>query len=607
MTALRTVLSRLFCNAYAVAAIGGALWIGAPFMSEATRQMVSFAIVNMLLAQSINVLTGMAGQISLGQAAFMGIAAYATVLLVKDAGLPVYATMPAGVLLAGLAGYLISFPAGRVREFYLAMMTLGFGMIVVEIIREWSELTGGVMGVTGVPSPQLRTLSLFGYVFTTSDYLRLLVAVGALVLFLLDRFVRSRYGRAYFAIHVSEIAAGSIGIDAAAVKRQAYVIGAALAGLAGVLYGHLVSYIGPESFELHRSIEILVIAVVGGLGSIAGQVVGAVALTWLPMQLEAFADYKFIVYGIVLLSIFIVMPRGLAGLFFLPPRFVRAGLLRTSRERGTVLTAAVEGACRRPPGEVVLSWENLGRNFAGLRAVSGFSFELRSGEVVGLVGPNGSGKSTTVNVLAGIYAPSEGRVLLKGEDVSGLPSHAVAWRGLVRTFQDPRLVGGFTVLENVLLGSHLHERYGLLEAATGLGRAVRCELTALERAAATLRFMKLDDVRDRVLDTLPYGYRRLVEVARAVMVEPDVLLLDEPAAGLSEAEIGRLGDVVRRLRDRGTAVLVIDHHMDFLADLVDSVVVLDSGEEIYRGDMAGMRRDPRVAECYLGRVETEDA
>ena len=606
MNHLRALLTRLFCNVYATGFLCLMLWFGAPLMSEGSRQMVSFAIVNMLLAQSINVLTGMAGQISLCQAAFMGIAAYASVLLVKNGGWPLWATIPSGVLLACIAGYLLSFPAGRVREFYLAMMTLGFGMMFVEIAREWNDVTGGVMGVVAVPSPQLKTLSVFGHVLTTSDYLRLLVGVAALTLFMLDRFTRSRFGRAYLAIHVSEVAARSIGIDSAAIKRQAYVISAGLAGLAGALYGHLVSYVGPESFELHRSIEILVISVIGGLGSLAGQVIGAVALTWLPMQLETFADYKFIAYGVVLVAVFVVMPRGLAGLVFLPPRFIDRRLLK-AHDTARVTPVAAGSGKQRSHGEVVLSWSGLRRDFAGLTAVRDFSFSLRAGEVVGLVGPNGSGKSTTVNVLAGIYPPSAGTVMLKGADISGLPSHAIARRGMVRTFQDPRLVGSFTVLENVLLGSHLGERYGLLEAATGLGRAVPSERAALARAGETLRFMELSDVAHRVLDTLPYGYRRLVEVARAMMVEPDVLLLDEPAAGLSEGEIGRLSDVVTRLSRQGTAILIIDHHMDFLAGLVGQVVVLDSGEEIYRGDMAGMRGDARVAECYLGRMESVDA
>ncbi|MBZ0218399.1 MAG: ABC transporter ATP-binding protein, partial [Fimbriimonadaceae bacterium] len=260
-----------------------------------------------------------------------------------------------------------------------------------------------------------------------------------------------------------------------------------------------------------------------------------------------------------------------------------------------------------PKGNVVLSWRDLRRDFAGLVAVTDFSFELKSGEVVALVGPNGSGKSTTINVLTGIYAPTAGQVILKGEDVSGLPSHAIAKKGLVRTFQDPRLVGRFTVLENVLLGAHLHFGYGLAEAASGLGRTSTDEREAVSRADAVIELMGLTDKRDQIVETLPYGYRRLVEVARAMMVEPEVVLLDEPAAGLSEGEIQRLEQVIRNMCAQGVAVLIVDHHMDFLAGHVDSVVVLDGGIEIFRGDMDSMRRDETVIECYLGKFEKPDA
>ncbi len=603
MNALRTFFTFVFSNIYAATFICIILWVGAPYMSDAGRQMVSFAVVNILLANSINILTGMVGQISLGQAAFMGIAAYTSVILVKSAMWPLWLSIPCATVFASAAGYLLSFPAGRVKEFYLAMMTLAFSMIFVEIVREWSSLTGGVMGITGTPSPQLGNLTVFGTAISTTDYVRILIVIAGGVVFALAQFSQSRFGRAFFAVHESESAAESIGINSTGVKRLAYTISAGLAGLGGALYGHLVSYIGPEAFELHRSIEILVMSVIGGLGSLVGQILGAVTLTWLPLQLEAFADFKFIIYGVVLVAIFVVMPRGIAGILFLPPRFLARRFLKaqSSASAGSVAERQLPG------GNVVLSWRDLRRDFAGLVAVTDFSFELKSGEVVALVGPNGSGKSTTINVLTGIYAPTAGQVILKGEDVSGLPSHAIAKKGLVRTFQDPRLVGRFTVLENVLLGAHLHFKYGLAEAASGLGRTSADEREAVSRADAVIELMGLTDKRDRIVETLPYGYRRLVEVARAMMVEPEVVLLDEPAAGLSEGEIQRLEQVIRNLSAQGVAVLIVDHHMDFLAGLVDSVVVLDGGIEIFRGDMDSMRRDETVTECYLGKFEKPDA
>jgi len=599
MKAFRSYLSIIFCSPQLLFACALIIFIAAPFMTGAQQQMVSFAIISIALAQSLNILAGMTGQISLAHGAFMGIAAFTSVILVKKLGISPLLSIPSGAVLSGLIAWLLSFPAARVKEFYLAMMSVGFGMIFSEVVREWESLTGGVMGITGVPSAQLGTFIVFGWVVSTTDYMRALVVFALVMMFTLDRFVRSRWGRALFALHVSELAARSIGIRSGQIKRQAYFLSGALAGVAGALYAHLVSYIGPESFEIHRSIEILVMSVVGGLGSLAGQVLGGIVLTFLPLQLEAFADYKFIVYGVVLTLIFVVMPSGLAGVLLDPPRFI------ANRFRAQANNVSEKPAERkRIVGEEILRWENLRRDFAGLTAVTNFNFSLRGGEVVGLIGPNGSGKSTTINVVTGVYPPSAGRVFLKGQDISALPIEYIASLGMVRTFQDPRLVGRFTVLENVMLGAHLHQKYGWTEALSGLGRVTVDERSALDRAEAALSLIDMTEFRDSVVDSLPYGYRRLVELARALAVDPDVILLDEPGAGLSEAEIGRLKQVVRHLASKGVAVLIVDHHMDLLAQLVDYVVVLDSGEEIFRGSMNDMRSDPLVAECYLGKLDS---
>src|SRR5208337_3703873 len=243
-------------------------------------------------------LTGIAGQISLGHAGFFGMGAYASALLMKQVGLPFPAAVPLAALVAALTGFLLSFPAGRLREFYLAMMTLAFGLIFREVAREWNDVTGGAMGLSGVPSTTLRTLTLLGVKLDAVGYFRVVMLATAATMWLIHNFIQSRYGRAFYAIHASEIAAGSLGIPRAGTKRLAYTIAGALAGLAGAFYAHLVGYLGPESFDLPRSIEVLVTTVVGGLGSMAGQVLSATLFTFLPEKLQVFAQYQFIVYGV---------------------------------------------------------------------------------------------------------------------------------------------------------------------------------------------------------------------------------------------------------------------------------------------------------------------
>lgn len=592
---LRGALSRLVAHPAFFLALVAALLVGCRWLSGGTVQILTFVLIAVIFAQSINLLTGLAGQISLGHAGFFGIGAYCSGILAKAHGVDVALSVPAAALLAAAAGWLLSFPAGRVRDVYLAMMTLGFGMIFYEIVREWNDVTGGTMGFPGVPSAALRTLSILGLPVDGVTYFQIVLLVTALVLVLMRNLTQSRIGRALFAIHVSEVAAGSIGIPAGATKQLAYTLSGALAGLAGALYAHLVGYLGPESFALPRSIEVLVISIVGGLGSIAGQVLSATLFTFLPERLQVFAEYQFIAYGIILTFSLVVLPKGIAGLLLEPPRFIKPRALKRTAAFGPDLSVL-----QREAGGGSLEVEAVTMRFGGLVALDEVSLRVEPGRITALVGPNGSGKSTLVNVVCGLYRPSAGRIAFEGRDVTGLSDYRIARARIVRTFQDPRLVPHFTVRENLLLGAHRLLRHSGVAAALALPSALEEEARQLAAVEAVLALTDLTAVADRTVSTLPYGTRRMAEVGRALLAQPRAILLDEPAAGLSEAEMERLAQVIRDMKAMGLAILLIDHHMDFLAELVDDVVVLDSGRVIYRGDIAGMRRDPGVIAAYLG-------
>ena len=601
MNALRKTVSRLLAHPALSVIVLLALWFWPASADRGTVQLLSFVMLNILLAQSINLLTGIAGQISLGHAGFFAIGAYGSALMVKSLGLPVVAAIVAGTLITTLVGWLLAVPAGRVKEFYLAMMTSGFGLLCFEIAKEWNNVTGGVMGLSGIPSPTLKSLTILGWEVSGVDYFRVLLVVTALVLWLMRNFVQSHHGRAFFAIHTSEIAAGSIGIPQGRTKRRAYAISAAMAGLAGAFYAHLVGYLGPDSFNIMRSVEVLVMAVVGGIGTIIGPILGAVVFTYLPEKLQAFAAYQFMVYGLILMVMFLLFRKGFAGAIAEPARFIAPRALHASASTPTAQRAvqapAGDDAAQSTP---IFEVRDLGRRFAGLVALDSVSLTLRPGRITALIGPNGSGKSTLVNVASGIYTPSNGQVLFRGQEIGGKPNHEIAGMGVVRTFQDPRLVPSFTVRENVLLGAHLRYRSSMLASALRTPGVLQEEQAMLARAAEVIDVAGLSEVADQLLESLPYGYRRLTEVARAVMAEPAVLMLDEPAAGLSEGELGQLAGVIRYIKAQHKPVLLIEHHMDFVNDIVDDVVVLDSGRVIYRGDMQGMRRDPAVIEAYLG-------
>ncbi|AUL17523.1 branched-chain amino acid ABC transporter permease [Bordetella bronchiseptica] len=602
------LLGQLLTNSWTLGVLAIALAVGAGHADTGTVQMWSFVIINILLAQGINLLTGINGQISLGQAGFFAIGAYVSAIALKSWGVPFPVALAMATIVASGVGFLLAGPAGRVREFYLAMMSLGFGLIVYELARELRGVTGGVMGMRGIPSSQIGTLQIFGWSIDTVAYFRILLAVLLVVMLMLRNFVKSHYGRAFYAVHVSEIAAGSLGISQAAVKRAAYAISGGLAGLAGGFYAHMIGYLTPESFGLMRSIEILVMSIVGGLGSLAGQVYGAVLFTYLPQKLQAFNDYQYIVYGLILVFIFTLLPRGLAGLLGTQTRYSKYDQLRraVAGQPAAPLGERPPHA-RRDAAQPLIRVEQVVMEFAGLRALAGVSLDLHAGSITALVGPNGSGKSTLVNVVSGIYRPTSGRVLYKGQDIAGWPSHKVAQAGITRTFQDPRNVPSFTVRENILMGAHRRYRHGALAAAVNTAGARREEAAFLRQVDALMQAAGLSEHADAIMSELPYGIQRLAEVARALASDPELLLLDEPAAGLSELESGHLIGLVRLARDHGVAVMVIDHHMDFLAELAEDVVVFEAGDEIYRGDMDGMRADPAVIQAYLGAEEPAHA
>ncbi|MFJ0941872.1 branched-chain amino acid ABC transporter ATP-binding protein/permease [Bordetella bronchiseptica] len=602
------LLGQLLTNSWTLGVLAIALAVGAGHADTGTVQMWSFVIINILLAQGINLLTGINGQISLGHAGFFAIGAYVSAIALKSWGVPFPVALAMATIVASGVGFLLAGPAGRVREFYLAMMSLGFGLIVYELARELRGVTGGVMGMRGISSSQIGTLQIFGWSIDTVAYFRILLAVLLVVMLMLRNFVKSHYGRAFYAVHVSEIAAGSLGISQAAVKRAAYAISGGLAGLAGGFYAHMIGYLTPESFGLMRSIEILVMSIVGGLGSLAGQVYGAVLFTYLPQKLQAFNDYQYIVYGLILVFIFTLLPRGLAGLLGTQTRYSKYDQLRraVAGQPAAPLGERPPHA-RREAAQPLIRVEQVVMEFAGLRALAGVSLDLHAGSITALVGPNGSGKSTLVNVVSGIYRPTSGRVLYKGQDIAGWPSHKVAQAGITRTFQDPRNVPSFTVRENILMGAHRRYRHGALAAAINTAGARREEAAFLRQVDALMQAAGLSEHADAIMSELPYGIQRLAEVARALASDPELLLLDEPAAGLSELESGHLIGLVRLARDHGVAVMVIDHHMDFLAELAEDVVVFEAGDEIYRGDMDGMRADPAVIQAYLGAQEPAHA
>ncbi|MEH7250750.1 branched-chain amino acid ABC transporter ATP-binding protein/permease [Neobacillus niacini] len=566
-------------------------------------QLFIFWGINILLAQSINLLSGFAGQISLGHAAFYAIGAYTSGILMTKFGFSLVVTILLAAVLNGLVGYLLSFPAGRVKEFYLAMMTLGFGFIIQEVAKEWSSVTGGVMGLSGIPSPQLGTFTFLGIPMGLAYYYWVVLVIVVIFLWMFKNFVQSYFGRSFLAVHRSELSAASIGISPQYVKQLAYTVSALMAGVAGALYAHLMGYIGTNSFGMMQSIEILVMGILGGFGTIIGPILGAGFLTFIPNKLQFIQEYQLMIYSLLLVVSFLIIPQGFAGVLNL-----RTSLYKNLKRKEKSPSPVPDVLAKREisdsesnrSNQPILTTTNVIKDFSGLRALNRISFTLYRGEIIGLIGPNGSGKSTLVNLISGIYPITSGEISFEEQDITNKQSHYIANSGIIRTFQDPHNVANMTVRENLLLGNHRLYQSGILSCTLNLKRSMVEEQEMLAKVEQIMVLSELTQYADDQVGNLPYGIQRIVEVARAILAEPKILLLDEPAAGLSETELKLLIQLIRYMKSKGIPVVLIDHHMEFVASLVDRVFVLDSGEEIYSGDMKGMKQNKQVIEAYLG-------
>ena len=551
---------------------------------------VTFAILGL----GLNVVVGYAGLLDLGYAAFFAIGAYTSSLLQLKLKMPFWETLPLALLAAAISGFVIGYPTLRLRSDYLAIVTLGFGEIV-RITATNLSVTGGPNGLYGIPParvfgrPVVSPHSLY--------YLGLFFLLIAIVVTTL--LSRSRLGRAWRSLREDETAAEAIGVPAIKVKLLAYVMGAMIGALAGMFFSTRFGTVDPTSFTYFTSVMILIVVIVGGMGSIPGMLLGAVVVIVLPEILRPISNYRLLIFALALVVLMLVRPQGLwpvsrtrRGTFTAPP----AGAEEAAEDAAVVVAP-------RKHGEVLLKVTGLRHRFGGVTAVDDVSFEIRTGEIVSIIGPNGAGKTTVFNCITGLVAPEGGTVLLHGDhSLLGMRPHKIVGLGLARTFQGIRLFGGMSVADNALVGLIVHQgrvlsRHGLLSRTTSRDRRV---------AWRWLEFVGLADRAHLLASELSYGDRRRLEIARALVSRPSLLLLDEPAAGTNPTEKRELMTLVRQVRDSGVAVVLIEHDMGLVMGLSDRVIVLDMGRVIAEGPPALVQDDQRVIDAYLGREDDED-
>ena len=547
-----------------------------------------------IVALGLVLLTGVAGLTSFGQAAFVGVGAYAAGYMVVTLNASPWLALVVGVVLAVVAALLLGLLTLRMSGHYLPLATICWGLALNYTMANMAFL-GKYDGINGIPS-----LDLFGVELGSGRGLHGLIWAVALVCAVaVTNLLDSRVGRAIRSLKTGSTMAEAMGISTFRYKLIAFILAAVLAAISGWLFAHFQRTVNPTPFGLNKGIEYLFMAVLGGVGHVWGAFLGAGVVkiiedelqVLLPALLGTSGNFEVIVFGVVLVLVLKYAPDGLW-------TFIQKRLPAVARPVDWTDDDHMAHEPKPAKGTRLLEVDKVRKEFGGLVAVNDVSFHIDAGEIIGLIGPNGAGKSTTFNLITGVLPLTSGRVSWRGESIAGLPSREIARRGISRTFQHVKMIPEMTVLENVALGAYIRSKANTVQAMLSLDKAEERQIFA--EAHRQLRRIGMEDRMHELAGNLALGPQRLMEIARALCTDPSLLLLDEPAAGLRHKEKRALSEVLKQLRGEGVTLLLVEHDMDFVMGLTDRIVVMEFGTKLMEGTPAEVQASPAVRAAYLG-------